>query len=267
MEVSPGACTLLRWWVTGATELTLNGALVSAQDQRQVCPPATQRFTLAATNAAGQTVRELTVTIAANPTAQPSVQPGSTATRTPTASAANTPSATPGPTVVLAPTIVPTMPVATVAVAPTSPAQPPATTPESPLLGLAGIAVAHAQEMIPAAVASASTNPGVSTETVALFVAPATSTPRPRRQLGADGRPTPTPILLAYAQPAALSGRSDARTQSLGGDSTASAFEAPSRDFSLALLPGYAAYLLTLASLVGASVWVVRRKAGALRKS
>ena len=44
-------------------------------------------------------------------------------------------------------------------------------------------------------------------------------------------------------------------------------FEAPSRDFSLALLPGYAAYLLTLASLVGAGVWVVRRKSSALRKS
>ena len=151
MEVSPGACTLLRWWVTGATELTLNGALVSAQDQRQVCPPATQRFTLAATNAAGQTVRELTVTIAANPTAQASVQPGSTATHTPTASAANTPSATPGRAVVLAPTIVPTLPVATVAVAPTPLAQPPAATPEPPRLGLAGIAVAHAQEIAPTA--------------------------------------------------------------------------------------------------------------------
>ena len=267
-EVSPGACTLLRWWVTGATELTLNGALVSAQDQRQVCPPATQRFTLAATNSAGQTVRELTVTIAANPTAQASVQPGSTATHTPTASAANTPSATPGRAVVLAPTIVPTLPVATVAVAPTSLAQPPAATPEPPLLGLAGIAVAHAQEIAPAAAPSSQISHGVSSETVSLLVAPATSTPRPRRQLGADGRPTPTPILLAYAPPADSSGtRSDARTQSLGGDSTASAFEAPSRDFSLALLPGYAAYLLTLASLVGAGVWVVRRKSSALRKS
>ena len=268
MEVSPGACTLLRWSVTGATELTLNGALVSAQDQRQVCPPATQRFILAATNSAGQTVRELTVTIAANPTAQASVQPGSTATHTPTASAANTPSATPGRAVVLAPTIVPTLPVATVAVAPTSLAQPPAATPEPPLLGLAGIAVAHAQEIAPAAAPSSTANHGVSSETISLLVAPATSTPRPRRQLGADGRPTPTPILLAYVQPAGASGtRSDARTQSLGGDSTASAFEAPSRDFSLALLPGYAAYLLTLASLVGAGVWVVRRKSSALRKS
>ena len=268
MEVSPGACTLLRWWVTGATELTLDGALVSAQDQRQVCPPATQRFILAATNSVGQTVRELTVTIAANPTAQASVQPGSTATHTPTASASNTPSATPGRAVVLAPTIVPTLPVATVAVAPTSLAQPPAATPEPPLPGLAGIAVAHAQEITPAAASSSTANHGVSSEITSLLAAPATSTPRPRRQLGADGRPTPTPILLAYAPPADASGtRSDARTQSLGGDSTASTFEAPSRDFSLALLPGYAAYLLTLASLVGAGVWVVRRKSSALRKS
>ena len=268
VEVSPGACTLLRWSVTGATELTLNGALVSAQDQRQVCPPATQRFILAATNAAGQTVRELTVTIAANPTAQASVQPGSTATRTPTASVSNTPSATPGRAVVLAPTIVPTLPVALVAVAPTPLAQTPAATPEPPLLGLAGIAVAHAQEIAPAATSSSTANQGVTSEITALLVAPATSTPRPRRQLGADGRPTPTPILLAYVQPAGASGtRSDARTQSLGGDSAASAFEAPSRDFSLALLPGYAAYLLTVASLVGAGAWVARRKASALRKS
>jgi hypothetical protein len=267
-EVSPGACTLLRWWVTGATESTLNGTLVGAQDQRQVCPTSTQHFVLAATNAAGQTVRELTVTIAANPTAQASVQPGSTATHTPTASVANTPSATPGRAVVLAPTIIPTVPVATVAVAPTSLAQPPAATPEPPLLGLAGIAVAHAQEIAPVAASGSTANREVSTEITSLLAAPATSTPRPRRQLGADGRPTPTPILVAYAPPADSSGtRSDARTQNLGGNSTASTFEAPSRDFSLALLPGYAAYLLTLASLVGAGVWVVRRKSGALRKS
>ena len=146
--------------------------------------------------------------------------------------------------------------------------QPPAATPEPPLLGLAGIAVAHAQEIAPTAAPNSQISRGLSSETVSLLVAGATSTPRPRRQLGADGRPTPTPILLAYVQPASASGtRSDARTQSLGGDSAASAFEAPSRDFSLALLPGYAAYLLTVASLVGAGVWVVRRKSNALRKS
>ena len=88
------------------------------------------------------------------------------------------------------------------------------------------------------------------------------------RTLVSDFPPTPTPILIAYAQPADASGmRSDARTQSFGGDFAASESEAPSRDFSLALLPGYAAYLLTLTSLVGAGVWVVRRKSNALRKS
>jgi hypothetical protein len=108
----------------------------------------------------------------------------------------------------------------------------------------------------------------VSQESVALLVAPATSTPRPRRQLGADGRPTPTPILLAYVKPADSSDtRSGTRTQSLGEGSNASAFEAPSRDFSLNLLPGYAAYLLTLAGLVGAGVWVMRRKSNAARKA
>ena len=82
------------------------------------------------------------------------------------------------------------------------------------------------------------------------------------------GTLSPTPILLAYVQPAerirhAL-GRSNAEPRR---GLAASEFEAPSRDFSLALLPGYAAYLLTLASLVGAGVWVVRRKSSALRKS
>ena len=204
-EVPPGACTLLRWSVTGATELTLNGALVSAQDQRQVCPPATQRFILAATNTAGQTVRELTVTIAANPTAQASAQPGSTATHTPTASAANTPSATPGRAVVLAPTIVPTLPVATVAVAPTSLAQPPAATPEPPRLGLAGIAVAHAQEITPAAASSSTANQGVSTETHVAAGGPghidAATAPAARRRRPPD----------AHADPARLCAASRAR--------------------------------------------------------
>jgi hypothetical protein len=79
--------------------------------------------------------------------------------------------------------------------------------------------------------------------------------------------PTPTPILLAYVGPAASSGRSDARPPSLDGDFASNNAEKPSRNFSLGLLPGYAAYLLTLASLVGAGVWVVQRKASALRKS
>ena len=264
--MTPGACTILRWWASDAAQLTLDGALVSAQDQRQICPPATQRFILAAANAAGQTVREITVRVSGTSPTPTTVQPASSATRTPIASAVVTPSVTPNLGAAKISTVTPGLPTAMA-----HPRRRPRNrraSPEPPRLGLAGIAVAHAQEIEPAAAPSAPTNPGISSETVSRLVAPATSTPRPRRQLGADGRPTPTPILVAYAPPADSSGtRSDARTHSLGGDSTASAFEAPSRDFSLALLPGYAAYLLTLASLVGAGVWVVRRKSNALRKS
>ena len=264
-ELTPGACATLRWWVSDATQLTLDGTPVNAQEQRQICPPTTQRFILAAVNAAGQTVREITVRVSGTSPTPTTVQPASSATRTPIASAVVTPSVTPNLGAAKISTVTPGLP--TVAPPPASAAQP-APSPEPPRPGLAGIAVAHAQEIEPAAAPSAPTNPGISPETVSRLVAPATSTPRPRRQLGADGRPTPTPILVAYAPPADSSGtRSDARTHSLGGDSTASAFEAPSRDFSLALLPGYAAYLLTLASLVGAGVWVVRRKSNALRKS
>jgi hypothetical protein len=80
--------------------------------------------------------------------------------------------------------------------------------------------------------------------------------------------PSPTPILLAYVQPDSSSGkRSDARAQSFGGNLATNVSAAPSRDFSPALLPGYAAYLLTLAGLASVGAWVVRRKSNALRKS
>ena len=169
-ELAPGACTVLRWWVSEAAQLTLDGAPVRAQGQKSICPSATQRFTLAAASAAGQTEREITVRVSDNAPVQALIGPGSTASRAPTS-----------------------------------------------------------------------------------------------RSLGTL---SPTPILLAYAQPADSSGmRSDASTRSFDEDFAASEFEAPSRDFSLALLPGYATYLLTLASLVGVGVWVVRRKSNALRKS
>jgi len=267
-ELTPGACTVLRWWVSDAAQLTLDGATVNAQDQKSICPPATQHFILAATNSAGQTLREITVTVAEDSPVPAPIQPGSTPTRTPTGSAVVTPSATPSRVAAQISTAMPGFPTVTVAVAPASGAQQPASTPEPPRPGLAGIAVAHAQEIAPAATPSLPASDGLASEPVSRLAAPVTSTPRPRRQLGADGRPTPTPILLAYAQPADSSGpRSDARTQSLGSNLASNGSEASNRNFSLTLLPGYAAYLLILACLVGAGVWVVRRKSDALRKS
>jgi hypothetical protein len=258
-ELTPGACTLLRWWVTDATQLTLDGAQVTAQDQKQVCPPATQRFTLAAGNAAGQTVREVIVRVSANASVQATAQPTSTMTpaATPSRAAATQVS-----------NAVPVLPTATVTFTAMPDAQPPTATPEPPRLGLAGVAVAHAPEIAPAATASAPSDRAPSSESVPLLVAPSTPTPRPRRQLGADGRPTPTPILLAYLQPDDRSGpRSEALTQNRDVSAAANGFEAPDRSFSLALLPGYGAYLLTLASVAGAGMWVARRKSNALRKS
>ena len=267
-ELTPGACTVLRWWVSDAAQLTLDGAPISAQDQKQICPPVTQHFILAATNSAGQTVREITVTVSEDSPVLAPIQPGSTPTHTPTVGAVVPPSATPNRVAARIATAMPGLPTATVAVTPASDGQPAASTPEPPRRGLAAIAVAHAQEIPPAATLSSPAGPAQAAAPVSLLAARSTSTPRPRRQLGADGRPTPTPILLAYVQPADATGsRSDAHTQNLGKNLAANNYEAPNRNFSLTLLPGYAAYLLTLACLVGAGVWVVRRKTAAARRS
>jgi hypothetical protein len=267
-ELVPGTCTVLSWIVSDANQVTLDGALVSAQGQRQICPPATQHFILVAANSAGQTVRELTVTLPEDSQVLAPIQPGSTPTRTPTRGAEVTPSVTPSRVATQASTVAPGLPTATIALAPVSGAQQPSSTPKPPRQELAGIAVAHAQEITPVATPIVPASHRLSSESVAQLVALPTSTPRPRRQLGADGRSTPTPILLAYAQPADSSGsRPNTRTQGLGGDFAANNSEAPNRSFSLTLLPGYAAYLLTLAGLVGAGVWVMRRKSDALRNS
>ena len=37
-ELTPGACATLRWWVSDATQLTLDGTPVNAQEQRQILP-------------------------------------------------------------------------------------------------------------------------------------------------------------------------------------------------------------------------------------
>ena len=266
-DLTPGACTVLSWWTSDASQLTLDGAPVNAQDQKPVCPAATQRFVLTAANAAGQTVREITVRVSGSSPTPTTVQPASTATHTPIASAVAMRSATPSRDVLRISTATPGLPPAPAAIPPASAAQPPATS-EPPRLGQVGIAVAHAQEITPAATPIVPANRGLSSDSIARLVAPATSTPRPRRQLGADGRPTPTPILLAYVKPANSTGsRPAARAQGVDKNLASNSPEAPSRNFSLVLLPGYAAYLLTLASLVGAGVWVVRRKSSALRKS
>ena len=61
--LAPNACTVLRWTTSEADQVTLDGALVAAQGQRNVCPSATQRYVLVAANAAGQIASDVVVTV------------------------------------------------------------------------------------------------------------------------------------------------------------------------------------------------------------
>ena len=160
---------------------------------------------LTAANAAGQTVREITVRVAANPTAQPRLSrdllrptPRRPVPRTPVGHAESRRGAGPDQRSELC-RLRPSQ------FAPTSLAQPPAATPEPPRPGLAGIAVAHAQENRACGDTYLTDNRGLSSRLYrglwpGNFDAATAPTAR------ADGRPTPTPILLAYATPADSAG-------------------------------------------------------------
>jgi hypothetical protein len=129
-------------------------------------------------------------------------------------------------------------------------------------MGVPGAAVIPGATPIPQPIlALAASSPTASpAPTVYFAFAPtATLTPRPRRILGADGGPTPTPLLVARA------GR-PAQEAPTTGTTTGAPPMLPvvDRAFSVALLPGYAAYLILAASLASACVWVIRRRASAI---
>jgi hypothetical protein len=102
------------------------------------------------------------------------------------------------------------------------------------------------------------------TATLYQFSLPATETPRPRRVLGADSGPTPTPLLLARAP--GVSGRAPAANAGNALASDASGNEpllqsaAAARSFSPELLPEYAAYIVTVAALLVMAWYVLHRR-------
>ncbi len=218
-RVTPGSCAVLSWLTWDADRVTLDGAEVIAQDRREVCPQATQRYVLAAANSAGQTVQEITVQVVG--------------ASVPTAGTSAAATATPVPIVPAPPaqgTAAPT------SLAPVDPATP---------LGFDGARVVE-MTVTPAA---------QPTQAISLPLLP-TATPHPRRTLGADGRPTPTPILVARAQAGAESaGGAAAAAPDLAGG------EADGRGFTLALLPGYASYLGMVAALIATGGWLAQRRA------
>lgn len=79
-QVTTGGCTVLQWRVLNADRVTLDDVPVNLQDQREVCPAATQRYVLTASNATGQTVRELTVQVMPAPTVITAGTPAQTLT-------------------------------------------------------------------------------------------------------------------------------------------------------------------------------------------
>lgn len=214
-SIAWGACTVLRWVAWDAAEVTVNGTRVTGQEWLEVCPEVTERYVLVAANSTGQTTREVLVEVTGTDV---QLQPGATLPLQPA-------------------TLLPD----------STPAQ----------FGVPGAAVVPEATPVPQPILAPAASPTVSpAPTVYFAFAPtATLTPRPRRILGADGGPTPTPLLIARAG-------LPAEEVPSAGTSTGAPPMLPvvDRAFSVTLLPGYAAYLILAASLAGACVWVIRRK-------
>ena len=64
-RITQGECTTLRWRVEYAEEVLLDGAEVSLENARDVCPSGTTTYQLTASNAAGEETVQLTVEVLA----------------------------------------------------------------------------------------------------------------------------------------------------------------------------------------------------------
>jgi hypothetical protein len=236
-SVSPNGCAVLTWVIWDATQAALNGSPISGQDRLEVCPASTQSYTLTASNAAGQTMREIVIQVT-----------GSGANQSPLATPDSPTNAAPAPAAQFSPV---QTPLATGWFS-TTQQTPMPVTPEQ----LTRVDQAAASQPDSEQASEATPTPTV----YYTFVAPSTSTPRPRQALDTDG-PTPTPILLALAAPAPpASNESSTASGNAASGSGPPRLAVESREFSSDLLPGYAMYLLATASLLAAGVWVVRRK-------
>ncbi len=231
--VEPGECTVLTWVIFDATSVTLDGVQVAAQDRREVCPTASQRYVLIAANAIGQLTREVTIEVLNGgpqlpgqgaPTVapqQPQPQPQQPAPQQP-APIPNPDMAAPLST--LPPPVEP------------SPAEMSLVTEAQP----AALEVTATPEIRP-----------LYTATPDALELALTALPTPvliaQAQLDARAgdRATPTPILLALAGDAA------------GVEIASQAQTAQALD--PAALPGYGMFLLMAAGLLGAAAWVWQR--------
>jgi hypothetical protein len=88
-----------------------------------------------------------------------------------------------------------------------------------------------------------------------ILLTPTATRPAVRRQI-AEGQATPTPILMARVRSGDDLARPGPNTSSASTQRPSS----PDRGFRMSLLPGYGAYVLMAAMLVGTGAVVVRRK-------
>lgn len=252
--IGAGTCTVLKWLAWNADQVTLNGQSVLAQDRKEVCPDTTQRYVLQATNRAGQTRRDLTVSVAGP-------------------SASSTPSS-PAPA---APTLLPQLPTPTLpaldgtaALAVPSPDREATTSVVLPAPFRTDTGAASIAEAQPAVPEEATPAPGLAstadTDRLLAMIFEPTPTETPAlagdRAAVVDGRPSPTPILVARA-PSPDESNSVASYPAASGNEAgnrAPTFTPPDRSFHLALLPGYAAFAILAAILLAAGLVVALRQ-------
>jgi hypothetical protein len=229
--VAPGACSILNWVIFDATQVTLNGSPVNAQDRLEVCPATTERYVLVATNGVGQLTREVTVEVRNDalplPTAQAPGQGQPISAPQPPAAAPQQPVASPVIQQAIAPVATAS---AEMNLTPIAPAQAAVEVTATPLLRPAATepppALALALTALPTPVAIAQAQSGESE----------------------DERVTPTPILVALAGDAAT-----------GTENAAQSSATAATAFDPALLPGYGAFLLMVSGLLGAAAWIWQR--------
>jgi len=253
--LNPGSCTVLRWAIFNATQVTLNGTGVLAQDRKEVCPATTQRYTLSATNPAGTFTREVAVNVTAS-------------AATPTVTAAMAASTRP-PQPVQSPTQRPAQDSTPQADTTALVANTPALAGTASLLGMApaqATLTSQATTNPAAALAGAIAAPDTLAGLLASQPTPVViATAEPRRQLDTGGYPTPTPILLAQV----VLGQQEEGAMSTGPrvegsrDGAATAAGSYDRTFRPGLLMGYAAFLIMAAILLLAGAWAVRRRQAA----
>jgi len=242
---------VLQWVTWEAQQISLDGAAVAGQDRREVCPQTTQRYVLTASNPAGQARRELTISVvgaAAQPTqpAPPTVPPAPPVGSNSQTSPLPTPIAT-------RPAESTARPIQTPLLQPTAPSA--AAASSAAPLGAVVRAKSAPTEMPARPPAATSVAVAAPTLDLSSLLTPTATRAAVRRQI-AEGQATPTPILMARVG----SGDDPARPGPNTSSTSPQRPSTPERGFRTSLLPGYGAYVLMAAMLVGTGAVVVRRK-------